>query len=132
MFEIHVQLDGHRFRLAVTATSTTAPRGTGRSPSRSIHCVRAVRPRWKACWALFGQLRRMHGRRSGRRRLSGLDVQLGQPLLLFGEVLCPDNWLLLLLKPLAQVVAVHEHAGGDLGEAAVGVDEVGGGSGVIS
>jgi hypothetical protein len=36
-----------------TSTSTTAPRGTNRSPSRSTHWVRAARPRWNACCALL-------------------------------------------------------------------------------
>ena len=30
------------------------PRGTDRWPSRSTHCARAARPRWKACCAFLG------------------------------------------------------------------------------
>ncbi|KOY55263.1 hypothetical protein ADK59_25810 [Streptomyces sp. XY332] len=36
----------------------------------------------------------------------------------------PGGRLLLLLEPLADVVAVHQHAGCDVGQLAVGVDQV--------
>ncbi|KOY50170.1 hypothetical protein ADK59_38465 [Streptomyces sp. XY332] len=45
---------------------------------------------------------------------------------MLGQEPRPGGRLLLLLEPLADVVAVHQHAGGDVRQLAVGVDEVGG------
>lgn len=67
----------------------------------------------------------MAARRGRRRRLGGLDAQHGQPLLLLGQEPRPGARPLLLLQSQSDVVAVHEDAGCDAGQLAVGIGQVG-------
>lgn len=108
-----------------TAISSLWPRGTGRSGPSPVpptgrgptgHAGTPAVPCPSPC--------RTCGRRGGRRRLQRLDAQRGQPLLLLGQEPGPGGRLPLLLEPLADVIAVHQHARLDLRQAAVGFDQV--------
>lgn len=74
--------------------------------------------------ALARALRRAAHRWGGRRGLSGLHAQRGQPFLLLGQELRPGARVLLPVQPLAQVVALEQHARLDDREDTAGVDHV--------
>jgi hypothetical protein len=106
--------------------SSLRPLGTGRfAPSRSTHCVRAVRPRWNAACALLGPFSscaRPPGREKTPQRAA--RPASAAPLPLLGKKLRPGARVLLPLKPPPDVITLEQHPGLDLGQAAVSVDQV--------
>lgn len=121
----YAQLHGHRLRLAVerdlddraawdrpVRAFLLNPLSQGRETVLE-RLLRLARPRRAAC--CWGR------NRGGRRRL---DAQGGQPPPLLGQQPRPGGRLLLLLEPLADVVAAEDDARSDVGQDTVGVDQV--------